>query len=294
MMISDERLRLKDENTFVEAEPPEGRSRPLEWRRSLNALNFDAFDFVIDSVHNENRSVYLVGPPNKMGGEFICPIEDGERSYRITVFTKVSFDTIRDQFYKILPIAEEEGVFIASRDDRAQFVTLNLKEGSPSAEDWDFFKSGSYHGSAGFWDGDGNLNIDILASKESLVDLIEVISSKEFEKVTFNILVSSFSYEVDDGLRDWYHPRDLLINKVVSAAALESFTIRRKKNSPNLRVEGREIHIEDKSGKDSVLKDMNIDSDLKSNEVFVDGASLKSIKVALWVIVLALFLLLFK
>ena len=56
MILSEEKLLLKDSYTLVEAEPPEDRSRPLEWRRSLNYLRFEATSFIVDSTHWVNES----------------------------------------------------------------------------------------------------------------------------------------------------------------------------------------------------------------------------------------------
>lgn len=56
MILSEEKLRLKDSYTLVEAEPPEDRSRPLEWRRSLNYFRFEASEFTVDSTYWINES----------------------------------------------------------------------------------------------------------------------------------------------------------------------------------------------------------------------------------------------
>lgn len=39
MLMIDEQLRKVSDSIFQEATPPEDRSSPLEWRRSLNFIN---------------------------------------------------------------------------------------------------------------------------------------------------------------------------------------------------------------------------------------------------------------
>ena len=172
-----------------------------------------------------------------------------------------------------------------------------MSEGEPKAEDWGVFKSGSYYGSAGFYDDDNcDLTLDITASKEALQDLIKIISSDSLDKVIFNIVISSFSYEVDDALRDWYHPRDLLIHGFSTQAALETMVVRRKGSSPLVvsNVSSSTVDVDDDDNEGVLSKNSSLTNGFLVKDVIFDTSALKSIKFALWALVGVLFLTLLK
>jgi dienelactone hydrolase len=56
VILSEEKLPLKDGYTLVDAEPPEDRSRPFEWRMGLNYINY-----VIKIIGEINICVLIVG-----------------------------------------------------------------------------------------------------------------------------------------------------------------------------------------------------------------------------------------
>lgn len=292
MILSEEKLLLKDSYTLVEAEPPEDRSRPLEWRRSLNYFRFEATSFTIDSTHwvNESDMVSDIFRESDEKEREVVPLVKSAIRQKISVSTKISFDGIRDSIYKTSEKNKDEKIYSISRQTRASNLILNLSEGEPKSEDWGVFKSGSYYGSAGFYDDDNcDLTLDITASKEALQDLIKIISSNSLDKVIFNIVISSFSYEVDDALRDWYHPRDLLIHGFSTQAALETMVVRRK-SSGSLGVSNVASSPIDDGNEDDLSKNSSHINGFLVKDVIVDTSALKSIKFALWALVGVLFL----
>jgi hypothetical protein len=296
MILSEEKLLLKDSYTLVEAEPPEDRSRPLEWRRSLNYLRFEATSFIVDTTHwvNESDMVSDIFRESVEKEREVVPLVKCAVKQKISVSTKISFDAIRDSIYKTSEKNKDEKIYSISRETRASNIILNLSEGEPKSEDWGVFKSGSYYGSAGFYDDDNcDLTIDITASKEALQDLIKIISSNSLDKVIFNIVISSFSYEVDDALRDWYHPRDLLIHGFSTQAALETMVVRRKSSSP-LIVSNVSSSTVDDDNEDVLSKNSSHTNGFLVKDVIFDTSALKSIKFALWALVGVLFLTLLK
>lgn len=294
MIISEEKLRLTDSYTLAEAEPPEDRSKPLEWRRSLNYLRFEASSFVIDSTHWINESDMMSDlfrdSEDKSKGDI--PLVKASVKNKLSVSSKISFDGIRDSFYKTIEIDKDEKLYSVSRETRAPNLILNLSEGEPKSDDWGIFKSGSYYGTAGFYDDESSdLTLDITASKEAIEDLVKIISSDSLEKVIFNVVISSFSYEVDDALRDWYHPRDLLIHGFSTPAALESMVVRRRSNdSPVISP----VTSEDEGSSDDITSSTNQNSGFLVRDIVIDTSAIKSIKFALWALVGILFLNLLK
>ncbi len=297
MILSEEKLHLKDSYTLVEAEPPEDRSRPLEWRRSLNYLRFEATSFTVDSTHwiNESDMVSDIFRESEDKAKEVIPLIKSALKEKISISSKISFDGIRDSFYKTSEQNKDEKIYTVSRNMRAENLILNLSEGDTKEEDWGIFKSGSFYGTAGFYDeNSSDLTLDITASKEALQDLLRVIASNNFEKVIFNVVISSFSYEVDDALRDWYHPRDLLVHGFSTPAALETMTLRRKNNNSTVISDIPSFSIDEEVNEDELKNNGIQNKGFLVKDIVFDTSAFKSIKIALWALVGILFLNLLK
>ena len=293
MILSDQKLRLKDDHTFVEFQPPEDRSRPLEWRRSLNSLRFEAKNFTVDFTHWVNESDILTGKIKDADATAaFVPVVKNAVNSRISISSKIQFNNIRDDFYRIIEQGNGE-YFLVSRDTKAHNLIFTLAERNPVTEDVGVFKSGSFAGYAGFYDDDGNLHVEVGANRDVLLDLVKSISNGDLEKIIFNISVSSFSFEVDDALREWDNKRDLLIHGISTPAALESLVIRKNNNV---------ISQSFKIGSDDSNEDFVADSTHEMqkiggtivNKVVFDNSQMKSIKIALWSLVGVLLLILLK
>ena len=114
------------------------------------------------------------------------------------------------------------------------------------------------------------------------------------DKVIFNIVISSFSYEVDDALRDWYHPRDLLIHGFSTPAALETMVVRRKGSVPLLLSKAPSSTADDEINEDDLSSSSTHTNGFLVKDLVIDTSALKSIKLALWALVGILFLNLLK
>jgi len=294
--LSEEKLWLKNSYTLVEAEPTENSGRPLEWHRSLNYFRFEVSTFTIDLTHWINESDVVSDIFRESDGKSleVVPLIKRALKAKISVSSKISFDEIKDGFYKTSELNKEEKIYSISRSTKASNLILNLSEGEPRTEDWGIFKSGSFYGNAGFFDDkSGDLTLDLTASKEALSDLVMIISSNTLDKVIFNVVISSFSYEVDDALRDWYHPRYLLIHGFSTPAALETMVVRRKSNSSSVISNAcSSTDIED--DEDDLRKISTHNGGFLVKDIVFDASALKSIKFALWALVGILFLNLLK
>ncbi len=296
MIYSEEKLLLKDSYTLVEAEPPEDRRRPLEWRRSLNHLDFETSSFIIDSTHWVNE-YDIVSDCFKETDEKkqVIPLVMCNSKQKISVSSKINLEGIRNNIYRTSEENKEEKIYSISNQSRAINLILNLTEGEPKSEDWGVFKSGAYYGSAGFYDEDNcDLTLDITASKEALQDLIKIISSNSLDKVIFNIVISSFSYEVDDFFGDLDDPRDLLIHGSRAPAALETMVIRRKESGPVIVYKPPSSSTDNEINDDGLSNSSTHSNGLLSKDLVFDTSALKSIKFALWALVGILFLNLLK
>jgi hypothetical protein len=291
MIVSEEKLLFKDQNTLIEAEPDESRSRPLEWRRSLNYLRVESKEFSIDQTHWVNESDILSGK--------IRVSEDGDRELKgvvksavksqISISTKINLEDVNDNFYQTVELDSEKKLFSVSKKNKAQKLTISIKEGDPKSEEWGVFAAGSYYGTAGFYDeyGTNCIEITVTANKEAILDLVKIISDRSLDKVIFNFVISTFSFEVDDALREWDDSRDLLLHGYSTPAALETMVIRKKSGDAAI------------SSSTSKSNEINNDDDINSKGYLVkdlvfDSTPFKSIKFALWTIAIVLFLILLK
>jgi len=287
MIVSEQKLWLRDSRTLVEAEPSDDQSRPFEWRLSLNYLRFEATKFSVDLTHWINESDRLsrmVNDAAKNSSVSSPLIREALRS-RISVSTKVSFDEIRDRIYNTKEFDQDKNLFTVTRETRAVYLACTISESDPMNEDSGVFSSGAFFGSAGFYDDNSDeLTLEITASKEVLSDLIKAISSKTLDKVLFNVLISSFSYEVDDALRDWYHSRDLLVNGFSTPAALESLVIRTRGDESLMGVPAIPVDDGDSLSDNDSSNSLAANREILVRDVIVDMSELKSIRFVLWLL----------
>jgi hypothetical protein len=298
MIFSAEKLRVQDLHTLVESEPPADRTRPLEWRRSFNRLRFQASSFSIDSTHWINEADCLLGKIKKDShpeNEFPAVIKSAIKT-KLSISTNISFEDIEDCFYKTTEVDKEQRLFTVREGSRAKNLVVTLSEGEPQSENWHSFCAGAYYGNAMFLEEDGDLLLDLTANKEVLSDIIKAISSGSLEKVLFNAAISSFSYEVDDFLREPHDRRDLLIHGFSTPAALEAIVIKTR-GEYSRNTSSRSITTETIGDKDTLDNPVTVESGNLSPQkanVVLDKSSLRSIGFALWALVVMLFLIVLK
>ncbi len=73
---------------------------------------------------------------------------------------------------------------------------------------------GIYAGSCfcmNFKPGEDYLCFDMSLPENQMNDILECLSRDPNVQIEVNVNLLSFSFEVDDALREWYHPRDLFI-----------------------------------------------------------------------------------
>ncbi|MGH7824334.1 MAG: hypothetical protein ACREQ7_04055 [Candidatus Binatia bacterium] len=61
--------------------------------------------------------------------------------------------------------------------------------------------------------GEDYLCFDMCLPENQMNDILECLSRDPNAQIEVGVNLLSFSYEVDDALREWYHPRDLFIEE---------------------------------------------------------------------------------
>ncbi len=286
-MLTNERLRFRDEATFEEAVPPADRSRPLEWRRSLNVVTFKATRPTVEYVYSVNEIDHFhelrVDGNGAEAKEQTPPIApSAQRRQRVCV--KVPQGEFRDTIYFTKETEKNSGVFelIRVKDD----VRLTLTDLPPS-EHRGPFAAGAYAGTAfraDFDPGEDYLGVEVSLPPQHLAEIIGAVGRDESLELHVVIALQSFSYEVDDALREWYHPRDLFIHGGAAPAAL--VTIRTVHGES---IGDTEALVETDEGAPPSIPENPASQPLK-----IDLSALPGIKSALWAIAVLLLLHLLK
>ena len=73
-----------------------------------------------------------------------------------------------------------------------------------------------------------SLCIEVGAPSQQLDEITAVLKSGYANALHVAIGIQSFSYEVDDALREWFHPRDLFIHGSTVQAVLLSMRVQRR------------------------------------------------------------------
>ena len=208
MIIGDEKLKKVSDGVFQEADPPEDRSRPLEWRRSFNPIVLPLRNLSINSscnIHGTEFEWDEEKPPNPL------KLVKAEISRRTTVSAYVNEDDFRDRIYCTVKDDDDETLFTTERPQGD--MRVSLREGSPSEES-DRLPPGIYHGVAfrmNYDPGEDDLHFDLSMPKEEFELLLSSIESDSNPKLEVCVQLLSFTYEVDDCFREHYHARDIVI-----------------------------------------------------------------------------------
>lgn len=297
MISAKTRVKFKNRNIFVEAEPPKDRSRPLEWRRSPNVIDVDVNRFVIKEHHTVSeldiRSVILLRTGLRPADDNSDPEQEVEflkpkTGLRTVISSKISLEDLRDSLYRTIEEDSDEKIYSFSRARGT--LELTISDDDPLDEAGAIFAAGTHNGHAWIDDeeeDEGKLNIHASVGKKVFQQLVSEIKSGRVAKIQLRIAIDSFSYEVDDALREWYHPRDLAIHGTMAHAAVESFSIVSKEYA---QAPAMILPSEPDEESEEIEPQPQFEQPLVNNAI--DTKYLKSIKTALWVIAGALVVIL--
>jgi hypothetical protein len=286
-MLTKEFIRFVDANTFQEAAPPEDRSRPLEWRRSFNTISFDVLDPEVEFAYSINEidhftSVDIGSEQDKEPTHVVT----GAPKRRIRVCFDIHQKDLRDSVLQTKEMEKGSGLFQLCHLKDPIHVTLI--EADPTESRGGPYADGSYDGlafQADFKPGEDNLYIEVGVPSNLIEEIADELKTGRVNAMHVSIGIQSFSFEVDDALREWYHRRNLFIHGRATQAVLQSLRLLRRdpKSDPAPALEGsEEQHAE------------TLDDNLPPSPVPDYNSVLKGIKTAMWVIAALLLLQLLK
>jgi hypothetical protein len=273
MISTKDRVKFKSRKVYVEAAPSADRSRPLEWRRSINIVDVNASRFTIKEHHSvtEHEYDFDFGEKDDEPEKVLIKPKVGLRR---VLTTKVDLHDIRDSVYRMIEEDKDEKIFSFLKSKG--HLELTLTDDEPVKKDVRIFAEGAQNGHVWIDEDEEHLTINVSVGKDVLSHLIAEIKAGRVAEIQFRVALDSFTYEVDDALREWYHPRDIVIDGRMSYAALESFSVVSSEYAQQTSM----IQSVDSSKKDE--EQTTFFSPQIIN--FIDPSYLKPIKTALWVI----------
>jgi len=211
--IRGEKLRRVSDDVLSEANPPADRTRPLEWRRSFNSVSFRvrALRPVTQYLVTEREWSFETEKQVDHWAEL-------KPTARIvyTVEGVVDEEKQRDKIHCLVK-TDEEGLFTAERP--RQRMRVVLRSGDPT-KGHKKVPDGVFGGSlvrVDFEDGKDYLCLEANVPTAQLLELYAALKANPMLELDLSALVLSFSYEVEDALREWYHPRTLLVSESTAA-----------------------------------------------------------------------------
>lgn len=209
MIIGDEKLKKVSDGIFQEADPPEDRSRPLEWRRSFNPIILPLKNLSINTTCNIHDTEFE-WEEEKSSNPLKLVKPEVSRLTSITAY--VDEDEFRDRIYFTVKDEDDETLFTTERPQGD--MRVSLKPGEPSEES-ERLPSGIYHGHAfrmNYDPGEDDMYFELTMPKTEFELLLSSVKSDSNPKLEVCVHLLSFTYEVDDFLREHYHSRDIVID----------------------------------------------------------------------------------
>lgn len=225
-MFHNEKLKKVSDTIFQEAEPPKDRSRPLEWRRSLTHLGLDLTNVQVwDVCKIHETDIFFSLDDERDNAKSMAT---AQTSYSQIIKADVDQEKLRDTLLFAVP--EEKNSEIYKLERPKGNIRLTIKAGDKHS-----YKNCNltdvYPGSIGrdnFEPSDDGIWIEVRMPQEELDKIITVLTNNPKSQLKADIDVLAFTYEVDDALREWYHPRDMFINNEHSIALLSNLVASRE------------------------------------------------------------------
>jgi hypothetical protein len=209
ILILNKKLRRVSVNVFREAGPPQGRSARLKWRRMFNFVSLPLKNIKIITSCNVHE-IKFESDLNKYENplELVkTNIYDG-----IEITGLLDNDLMLDSIYFAVMQNVEDSTFAIERVAGQQKVTLSA--GNPTEES-ESIPVGLYYGGAfrmKHEPGEDDLCFDLCIPKDQMQSLIAAIRADENANVEVEVYLLSFTLEADDLRREFYNPRDIIVD----------------------------------------------------------------------------------
>lgn len=251
-MYHKEKLKKVSDAIFQEAEPPKDRSRPLEWRRSLNRLRLDLINVQILDVCQIHETDSFFSSDDKIENH-TKSMASAQPSYSQLIKADVDKKNFIDTIF--FSVAEEKDSEIYKLDQPSEKISFTIRSGNKHSYK-NFNLIDVYPGSIGrnnFEPGEDGIWIEVRMPQYELERIIALIASNPKSKLKASVDILAFTFEVDDAFREWYDPRDMFIDNDIGIALLSSLDLSR---SSEIK-EATNNHIHSVSEKSTIEENLN-------------------------------------
>jgi hypothetical protein len=278
-MRANEKVRFRNDDIFEEAAPPEDRCRPLEWRRSFNSLAVTARRPTVSHTYGVNNRNFIWDKP--ADGEPIPPSINPKTQRRVQIVMRFDTDDCKDKVLKAVETERKSGIYVL---EAYQARTKLVLVGQEPSEANDVYADGAYRGYACFddmADEKEHLYVELSCPPAFVDELASELKRDPSLNLRVYFSLQSFTFEVDDALRESYHPQEMFIRGMVPAALIHVATIASE--------EAEDGNEEERGGSGSIGA-KSLTPILERLPGQTPTVSLRGINLALWVIATALVL----
>jgi hypothetical protein len=281
-MITNETLRIKDDNTFQVVNASVNNSHSVEWRRSFNLIGFEVESPKIEYVYAVNEiDHFATGNHDSIEPASFAVLPSVSR--RITLNFVVPQEKLPDKIYYAEETDKGSGIFQVNRTKGAIRFVLNGREPIEQREP---FANGAYPGlafrtSSQF--SDESLHVEVGLPLQQIEEIAAQLKLGQSNVIYIVLAIQSFSSSLDDALRDSDDPKELFIHGSSTPAAIVSLRLQRSKFRQETQ---NNVNSEDQPSE--IVRDVPAVAELSY------GHLLKGIRTALWAIAALLLLWIFK
>ena len=250
-----------------------------------NTITFEATNPVVEYVYAINEVDHFAAIDRTSDSDSKHVVTAAAKR-RVRLTFELPQDNLRDSIFYTEETEKSSGIYQLRRPKGA--IQVSFTEVDPTEPRGPYAK-GAFPGLAfktDFEESSDGLCLEVGAPSQQLDEVAAELKSGYANGLHVVISLQSFSYEVDDALREWYHPQDLFIHGSATQAVLLTMRLRRRQPAPEALVEASEDDQTEQSMEVSLPVAPPLPPDY--------SPILKGIKTVLWVVAGLLLLRLLK
>lgn len=208
--MAPKKLKRASEFALFEPEQTSGTDRPLEWRRNYNFVEIPITDLDITTTVRVHRFDYGgTSDLSEKGGP--NPFLSSDCGSTLMVSGFIDDDKMRDALFvaKKSKEGQDEYDVFANRGP----IRVTIKSGSP-AKTGEEGINGLYTGCAYYSEEphEHGLGLELPIPHEQMISLVSALKEERAENLNLFVRLLSYTYEVDDSLREPWMRRDIIIS----------------------------------------------------------------------------------
>jgi hypothetical protein len=216
------KVRRVNDRILEEHPAPEDRSRRLVWRQSFHGITLELADLRATTVLNEYELDYI----EAAGADDPWTAVKRAKGAKgiVTAFSRLGDD--RDS-YNVLGPPDEQGVIETQHAKTS--LSVRILPSSEAAANGD-----PLAGNAGrLWisEDDDPSELTLRLGEAELASVFRYVEDVADVHLRIRLLHLAYTHEMEDALREWWHPRSFLVDRA-SSVVVEAIELSRSKERP--------------------------------------------------------------